>query len=273
MTQTDIAGKQHWDAVYQQEPELQLDKEVLANGSWRWEPNYYHQDATLHALMAEIERVKARSIMEVGCGNSIWLPYLARKTGAAAYGLDYSEKGCELARRNLRAHGLEGKIWSADLFASPPEEIGQFDFVYSLGLVEHFSDLEGVLAALLKFVKPGGVLFTLVPNLRSVHGLMTWMWQPELFAKHELVGKRQLVRAYKNLGLQAVRAQYLGVFSTRIVAWDFYPRWPSLVPGVKLWVERIEWRLDPRLRRRQWFRGTLPLAPYLIAVGEKGSKA
>jgi SAM-dependent methyltransferase len=260
----DIAGKQHWDGIYE-------DLELVPPG-WQWEPGYYHQDATVHALLGEIERSKARSILEVGCGNSVWLPYLARKSGATAYGLDYSERGCELTRRYLRSHGLSGEVWCADLFQAKPEEIGQYDFVYSIGLVEHFSDLEGVLAALLKFVRPGGTLFTLVPNLRSIHGLMTWLWQPELFAKHELIGKRQLIRAHERLGLEDVRGQYLGVFSMYIVAWGIYPRWPALVPTVELWVNRINWRLDPRLRRLGWFRGTLPLAPYVIAVGRKGSE-
>lgn len=267
MTQTDIAGKQHWDGIYEEQ-----ELPPLPPG-WQWEPTHYHQDATLHALVGEIERSKARTVMEVGCGNSVWLPYLARKTGATPYGLDYSEAGCELTRHYLRAHGLDGRVWCADLFGATPEEVGRYDFVYSIGLVEHFSDLEGVLAALLKFVRPGGTLFTLVPNLRSVHGLMMWLWQPELLRKHELVGKRQLVRAYRRLGLEDVRAQYLGLFSMYIVAWGIYPRWPSLTTGVERWVDRINWRLEPRLRRRRWFRGTLPLAPYVIAVGRKGEEA
>jgi len=261
MISNDIAGKQHWDGIY--------EGIAPTPSGWHWRPEYYHEQVMVRALLEEIERAKAKSILEVGCGNSIWLPHLARETGATAAGLDYSQQGCELTRRHLRAEGLDGNVWCGDLFKASPEDVGQYDFVYSLGLVEHFSDLENVLGALLKFVRPGGTLFTLVPNLRSVHGLAMWVWQPELLRKHELISKGQLTRTYKNLGLTDVRAQCLGVFSLFLVPWSIYPRWPSLVPKTLSLINWINLRLDHRLRRLGWFKGVSPLAPYLIAAGRK----
>lgn len=259
--QTDIAGKEHWDVLY--------EGEELPSQKWIWNPTYYHQDATLHALIGEINASQAKSVMEVGCGGSIWLPYIARTTGVTPFGLDYSEPGCDLTRQYLEMHEVEGKIWCADLFNASPEEIGRYDFVYSLGLAEHFSDLEGVLSAMMKFVRPGGTLFTLVPYLRSIHGLMMWIWQPELLRKHELISKRRLLKASKNIGLEEVHGGYLGVFTMMIVPWALYPRWPGLVPQAERWVERINLRLEHRLRRRAWFRGVPPFAPYVYAVGRK----
>ena len=260
MAQTDIAGKEHWDTLYHA-------KESAQPG---WSPRSYDDMLIGRALVGEINRVKARTLLEVGCGDSLWLSYLARETGASAVaGMDYSEPGCELARQRLRAQGVEPRIWCADLFKADPEQIGQYDFVFSLGLVEHFSDLEGVLSALLKFVRPGGTLFTEVPNLPSIHGLMVWAWQPELFAKHELVSKRRLTRAYERLGLRDVRGRYLGVFSLSIVAWDIYARWPRVAARVAPRVFQFNGRFDPYLQRLGWVGGAAPLAPYIYAVGQK----
>src|SRR5947209_14244906 len=148
MQQSDIAGKEHWDGIYEAKDAARA----------QWSSYRYGERALEHALLGEIERARPRTLLEVGCGDSSWLPYLARKTGAGVTGMDYSEQGCELARRRLLASGVDGQIVCADLLKAEPETVGRFDFVYSLGLVEHFSDLEGILAALLKFVRPGGTL-------------------------------------------------------------------------------------------------------------------
>src|SRR5262245_14256760 len=55
-------------------------------------------------------------ILEVGCANSIWLPYLARETNGDVVGVDFSERGCDLARLNLAAMGAEGTVVCDDFF-------------------------------------------------------------------------------------------------------------------------------------------------------------
>ena len=259
MRQVDLAGIEHWDSIYQA---------VGPAEAW-WEPSDYGSITLTRALVAEMGLSKPASILEVGCGNSIWLPYVGLKTGAAVAGLDYSEVGCELARSQLAAAGVPGKVFCADLFNLKTAEVGRYDFVYSLGMVEHFTDTVEVLSKLLELVNPGGVLFTEVPNLRSIHGLMSWVWHPELLAKHKLVSKRELIAAYRKLGLQNVRGHYAGVFSLDIVAWEIYPRWPRLVPKLLPKIKRARNSVDYRLRRRGRFGGVAPLAPYLYVVGQK----
>ncbi|HWN10330.1 MAG TPA: class I SAM-dependent methyltransferase [Pyrinomonadaceae bacterium] len=260
--QSDIAGKEHWDGIYEAAAPVQAE----------WLPWSYGEQAIEHALLSEIKRLKPQNLLEVGCGDSTWLPHLARKTGLKVTGVDYSQEGCDLARQRLRANNIEGTILCADILRVEPEAVGQFDFVFSLGLVEHFSDLEGILQALLKFVRPGGVLFTEVPNLRSIHGLMVWSWQPALMAKHELISRRRMARAYQAVGLENITARYLGLFSLNIVAWEIYARWPKLVPVVVPKVRRLNHHLEYLLQRLRWFKGIAPLAPYVYAVGRKPLK-
>jgi SAM-dependent methyltransferase len=259
MPQIDLAGVDHWDGVYQSLSPLEAG----------WTPPDYSSLVLERALLTEIGLCKPASILEVGCGNSVWLPYLARKTGALVAGLDYSEAGCELARHRLAAEGVEGKVFCADLFRADAGEVGRYDFVYSMGMVEHFTNTVEVLSKLLTLVNPGGVLFTEVPNLKSIHGLMSWVWQPELLAKHKPLGKGDLVGAYKRLGLEGIKGQYAGIFSMGIVAWEIYPRWPRLVPVLLPKILRVRNSIDYRLRRLGRFGGVAPLAPYLYVVGRK----
>ena len=255
----DLAGREHWNSVYRSG----------TLGTDRWFPADYNSVVLERALVGQVEQTNARSVLEVGCGNSSWLSYLAHKTGAAVTGLDYSEAGCMLARQRLSNERVDGKVICGDLFQADVESVGQHDFVFSLGLVEHFGDLVGTLAKLLTFVRPGGTLFTEVPNLKSIHGLLSWLWQPELFAKHRVITKGQLLTAYERLGLQSVSGHHIGMFSLDIVAWEIYPRWPALAPSVAPRVRRVNKWLDALLRRREWFHGSAPLSPFIYVVGKK----
>jgi SAM-dependent methyltransferase len=259
MAQVDLAGLNHWDGVYQ----------AIAPSDVAWEPADYGSIVLARALLKEIRRVNAKSVLEVGCGNSIWLPYVGRKTKAEVAGLDYSEAGCELARRQLAAQGVSGRIFCGDLFQTDPGKVGHYDFVYSLGMVEHFTNTGEVLSKLAELLKPGGVLFTEVPNLKSIHGIMSWIWQPELLAKHKPLGKQDLIREYTELGFDGIEGNYAGAFSLDIVAWQLYPRWPGLVDKLVPKIMRIRNTVDYRLRKRGKFGGTAALAPYIYVVGRK----
>ena len=251
----DLTGRGYWDRIY-------CRARPVGRG---WHPTDYDAFVLERALMAEIDHCQPKSLLEVGCGNSAWLPYLARNTGASVAGIDYSKPGCELVRQSLKAEGISGHVYNVDFLTASVKEIGRYDFVFSLGVVEHFAELDVVLSHLLAFVNPGGVLWTEVPNLRSIHGLLSWVWNPKVLAKHRLVGKTELVRAYHRLGLTGVRAGYRGLFSFNVVPWVIDPPIPALLPMI----HRFDRWVDARLSRVNRFWGVQPFAPYICAVGRK----
>src|SRR5574341_437658 len=53
-------------------------------------------------------------LLEMGCGNSLWLPYFAKKLNYVVSGIDYTEDGCRLAEANLSAVGRQGDIYCRD---------------------------------------------------------------------------------------------------------------------------------------------------------------
>ena len=54
--------------------------------------------------------VQGKTLLEVGCGNSVWLPYFANQFGLKVSGLDYSEYGCEQSRQILKREKVAGEI-------------------------------------------------------------------------------------------------------------------------------------------------------------------
>jgi SAM-dependent methyltransferase len=261
MPQDDLASPEHWTSRYEMQGRL------VEPG---WHPADYNSLVIERALFKAMARSKPQTIFEVGCGASTWLPYLAQKTGAAVAGIDYSELGCELARAHLQAEGMTGNIYCADIFTADVVEIGQYDFVFSLGVVEHFTDLAGILGAVARFVRPGGILFTEIPNLRSIHGVLGWMWQPKVLAQHVMHSKKDLVQAYLRLGLQDISAEYQGLFSLGIVAWGVEPRWPGLEKRLLPWIRKSVRASDGLLRKYGRFDTLIPfLSPFIFTVGLK----
>jgi SAM-dependent methyltransferase len=256
----DLAGVAHWEAVYKghsHPPEL-------------WEPHSYHDFLFEGVLSAEVARVGATSLLEVGCGDSPWLGYLARKHGLECVtGLDYSPLGCDLAKKRLSAAGVEGRILCRDFLEGDTDALDGSDVVFSLGLVEHFRDIVLPIRRLVGFVRRRGVLVTIVPNLRSIHGLMAWAYHPTVLAKHRLLSYRDLVAAYAAAGVTDLRGGLLGGPSVWLVAWGIEPRWPTLDPWVLKCVSALSPRVDGSMKRRGVRVGLPGLAPYIWIAGSR----
>jgi 2-polyprenyl-6-hydroxyphenyl methylase/3-demethylubiquinone-9 3-methyltransferase len=90
--------------------------------------------------------------------------------GANVTGIDYSEEALAICRRLESPNGIAGKsaFVNADARNLPfPAE--SFDFVFSVGLMEHFEDPKAVLAEQHRVLRTGGFLLVKVPQKYSVY--------------------------------------------------------------------------------------------------------
>ena len=150
------------------------------------------------------------SILEIGCANSIWLPFLGRQTGGEVVGVDFSERGCRLAELNLAAMNIKGTIVCADFVDYVRRAPSSCDVVVSFGLIEHFSDVSGVLSTMVKLLKPGGVLLATVPNLAGVYGPMQQVIDAEVLRQHVILTPGALAEHGRQAGLVNVTSGYVG---------------------------------------------------------------
>ena len=257
MAQRALTSQPHWDGLYRQEPGEQIS----------WRPRSYNQRIIARALAACVRLSHPASILEVGCGDSLWLPWLAALSTATITGLDYSPRGCRLVERRLDQVGRPHRVICADLFSVPDEVVGRHDFAYSLGLIEHFTDLDHVIGRLKCLVAPGGRLLSVVPNLASIHGEMTRIWQPHHHRGHRRLTMAEVRNAYNLLCLIDVEAWYLGTFSLDIPAWETAPRWPRAARVIIPMVRFANAACDRLLIALNSDCGTSGLSPFFCVLG------
>lgn len=199
----DIAGKSHWDAVWN-DGEIPTAADPAHNGLG----NLYIR--RMDAFFGQIfgTGARGRSMLELGCGGSIWLPYFARRFGMNVSGIDYSESGCAREDEILRRSVVEGRIVCGDFFSPPTELLNSFDYAYSGGVAEHFRPTEACIAAFAAFLKPGGTLITMVPNMTGLVGWLQKRLDKSVYDLHVPLTAEALVSAHEKAGLEILHCGY-----------------------------------------------------------------
>lgn len=152
-------------------------------------------------------------LLEAGCGGSTWLPLFAGRYGYHVMGIDYSDKGCELSRAILAKADEEGRILRGDIFSPPDDLHEKADIVYSIGLAEHFTPTETIMRQLGWFVRPGGKVITIVPNMRGLQGVLQKVVDRKLYDAHVPLTPAELAQAHEMSGLNVLESSYLGTLS------------------------------------------------------------
>lgn len=159
----------------------------------------------------------AGSIFELGCAPGAWLADLHLRTGLRVSGCDLSPEGVAWTRRNFEALGVSGEVFETDVFELSPEKHGAHDLVYSLGLVEHFSDTRAIVEAHAAITRPGGVIVVSVPNLQGLSGRPYYRADPNVEKTHEVMTAERLEEVAGSAGLEPIHAGYGGPFSAYVL--------------------------------------------------------
>lgn len=194
-----------------------------------WLRRSYQYQALDRILRRALPANPALTFIELGSGPARWMIYFHKTFGYRVSGCDTSPLSCELARRNLEAAGVPGTIEEADFFAVE----GQYDVVFSGGVVEHFRDPLVPLRAFARLVRPGGFLVTDVPNLTALNGLYRRAFKPETFETHRPIRFRELRGWHRELGLDEVVATSYGSLCLNRLPADAFKHRPL--------VQRLAW--------------------------------
>jgi 2-polyprenyl-3-methyl-5-hydroxy-6-metoxy-1,4-benzoquinol methylase len=211
---------------------------------------------------------RGRHLIEIGCAQSVFLPYFARHLGFEVEGLDQSELGCERARRILERENVPGRIHRADLFDPQPAFLGKFDTAISFGVVEHFDDTAKPLAAIAAVLKPGGQTVTFIPNLTGILGRYQRLLDRQLYDAHVVMDRERLSQAHRRAGLEVKSAGYLMPVSLEVLNVE---GWKSrvasrLVSRAHTAASRLAWMVDDHLFRLKPNRRT---SPYVFCVAQR----
>jgi 2-polyprenyl-3-methyl-5-hydroxy-6-metoxy-1,4-benzoquinol methylase len=118
---------------------------------------------------AEFERWKGKRVLEVGCGIGTDSINFAR-AGAELTAVDLSGESLHVAKQRATVMGVEDRI---EFVQANAEELtsavsgGEYDLIYSFGVIHHTPRPEAALAEMRKLAAPGGTLKVMVYHRRS----------------------------------------------------------------------------------------------------------
>ncbi len=200
----DRAGEQYWSKLWS---ESDLPRPVdpadtsLRNHLRRSFVRYFDEHLVTH-------RGPSAELIEVGCARSVWPVHFAWAYGMRVTGLDYSAVGCEQSRAMFARDGVAGEVIHGDLFAPPAQCLDRFDYLLSFGVVEHFEDTVGALVSMARMVKPGGRIYTLIPNQVGAMGAVQKRLDRAFFDMHVPLDEPALRAAHERAGLAVLDSRY-----------------------------------------------------------------
>ena len=180
---------------------LEISRRTLGHYNGRaaafWEGTRDHDvSQNIQALIDAIDTPSPHRILDLGCGPGRDLLALSQ-AGHQPTGLDGSAAFCEMARAHASC-----PVWQQDFLALDlPDE--HFDGVFANASLFHVptSEIVGVLAALHRSLRPGGVLFSSNPRGNNVEG-----WNHDRYgAYHDLEAWSSLT---KGAGFQPIGHYY-----------------------------------------------------------------
>ena len=114
-------------------------------------------------------RLGGKKIVELGAGSGSDIICLAQK-GVNAYAIDFSIESLNSIKYWAKKKGVTVKTVQADI-KKIPYPSNSFDMVYSVGLMEHFTNPIVYLREQIRVVKPGGFLLVDVPQKYTLYTL------------------------------------------------------------------------------------------------------
>lgn len=254
------APKKYWDELWKSN---NLARPVNIKGKYI--------DRKLHIFFKRVlQEYKGKSILEIGCANSMWLPYFAKEFNMKVTGIDYSLAGCEKALTILNNAGVEGEVIKADLFNPPPDLLGQFDVVISFGVIEHFTETDKCIRACSLFLRDNGLMITEIPNMAGYMGYLQKNIDPMIYDIHVPLDKEALEIEHQKAGLKVCECNYfiflnLSVINTLSLKQKSYLLWIILIMSQKLLsnIFNIMSELLPLLKYNK------KTSPYIICVAKK----
>ena len=204
-----LSTQEYWDKVLE---DAKLPRENTAGS--------YLYNITMKYIKPVLQSANYTSFFEVGCGSSGWLPYFAKKYNYKVSGLDYSEVGCKLARKNLELLNIDyGEILCRDFFQPDPTSGKTYDVVFSYGVIEHFSDPVKVAGIFKSFTAPGGIMITLIPNFMGTTAILTKRFMKNIYDIHNIITPQVLAEFHTKNGMEIIKNGYAGIYSFAVVPW------------------------------------------------------
>jgi len=127
---------------------------------------HYYRRSEIELMKRFFGNLKGKKLLKLDLWNEVFntrILFWAARQGAEVSGLDISDYLVKKARENFKKANIKANLISCDMRQIKfPNDT--FDFVYTMGTVEHTSDPEVAVKEIYRVLKPGGRCLVGVPN-------------------------------------------------------------------------------------------------------------
>lgn len=144
---------------------LWLDRNMVYSCAYFKSPNDNIDTAQEQKLDYICRKLRLRSgerLLDIGCGWGGLIIHAAQKYGVQAIGITLSQRQLELARARIQSSGLSSRCEARLLDYRDARQLGEFDKLVSVGMVEHVGEdkLSAYFRVAFDLLKPGGVFLS-----------------------------------------------------------------------------------------------------------------
>jgi SAM-dependent methyltransferase len=154
-------------------------------------------------------------VIEIGAAPAMNLLEIHRRFGFQPYGVEYTARGAEEARKTLTNAGFSADcVFECDAFSPEFQQRhqGGFETVISMGFIEHFADVDTVVKHHVNLLAPGGTLVIRIPRLLGINYWLARMIDPSCLPLHNLtiMRRKRFRELFDGLPMKQLYCDYQG---------------------------------------------------------------
>ena len=134
-----------------------------------------------------------RTILDVACGEGHLLSY-AHQAQLVPSGIDISSEA--ITRATVRCPEATLSVGNGEALPFPD---GAFDFVTSLGSLEHYRDMDAGLKEMARVLKPDGVACIMVPNVFWLGDVLEVLWRGGCSSSFQVIERHGTRQGWRHL--------------------------------------------------------------------------